>query len=162
MCFLLLNAAGTLKGLFTGDNVLGHGTAVFEDLGTYMRTLEVMRAALGEGEDKVPLYPGHGAVVEDGRGKLSEYIEHRAMRERQILDVLSGKRGTSERQKRKGFTSMEIVKVVYGDVPESLHIPAEGGVRQVLRKLEEEGRVVCEEDLGDKRWKLSGSAESSL
>jgi hypothetical protein len=46
-----------------------------------------------------------------------------------------------EEEEEKGWGSMEIVKVIYRDYPEELHGPAEGGVVQVLRKLEAEGRV---------------------
>ena len=43
--------------LFTGDNVLGHGTAVFEDLSTYLDSLGKMSTLF-----KGKAYPGHGAV----------------------------------------------------------------------------------------------------
>ena len=151
MCFLLLDPSNKAKALFTGDNVLGHGTAVFEDLGAYMNSLDKMAEALrGHGGEQIPIYPAHGAVVDDGKAKLKEYIEHRAMRERQIVDVLkSGGEGA--------WTSMEIVKVVYKDVPEHLHLPAEGGVKQVLRKLEGEGRVAVD---GEEKWALKGGSSS--
>ena len=139
MCFALVNSRGDVKGLFTGDNVLGHGTAVFEDLGTYMRTLKNMRAVLPSSSEHVPLYPGHGDVVQDGQAKLDEYYEHRLLRERQVLDTLKKENAGN------GLSSMGIVKVVYADVPEILHLAAEGGVRQVLKKLEGEGRVASRE-----------------
>ena len=50
------------------------------------------------------------------------------------------------------WTSMEIVKVVYKEVPESLHAPAHGGVLQVLRKLKDEDKIV--EDSSSARWRL--------
>ena len=131
--------------MFTGDNVLGQGTAVFEDLGSYMASLEKMKGEFGG-----RAYPGHGPVIEKGREKIEEYILHRRERERQVMEVL----GSGDEE--EGWTSMGIVKVVYKDVPENLHGPAEGGVRQVLEKLRGEGRVVCEN--GD-RWTLSGSAK---
>ena len=149
--------------IFTGDAVLGHGTAVFEDLALYMRSLEKMknavediemgeRASGGGGGDeqveqekrKVLAFPGHGAVIPDARAKIEEYIRHRAMREKEILDVLAGTsagQGGRVGSERKAWTPMEIVKVVYKDVPESLHEAACQGVLQVLRKLEGEGKV---------------------
>lgn len=154
MCFLLVAPDGSVKGMFTGDNVLGHGTAVFEHLKPYMDSLETMRAALDStSHERIPLYPGHGAVVADGKAKLDEYIEHRAMRERQVVEVL--RRGGA-------WTSMQIVKVVYADVPESLHAAAEGGVRQVLGKLEVEGKVVCEnaEGADERRWRIKEGSSS--
>lgn len=144
--------------MFTGDNVLGHGTAVFEDLLTYLGSLEKMREGF-----KGRAYPGHGPVIEDGPGKISEYVRHRRMREDQVVQVLkSGNeavkaegKGEAE-QEQDGWTSMEIVKVIYKDVPEELHLPANGGILQILRKLEEEGRV--EEDGRTERWRLKGRA----
>lgn len=50
---------------------------------------------------------------------------------------------------------MELVKVVYKGVPESLHVPAGHGVGQVLRKLEGEGKVV---QLQQERWQITGKA----
>ena len=117
--------------LFAGDNVLGHGTAVFEDLALYLRSLEAMRA-----EVSGRVYPGHGDCIADGRARIEEYIRHRRMREEQVLGVLREEGGVEG-----GRTPMEVVKVVYRAVPEELHASAEGGVVQVLRKLEGEGKV---------------------
>ena len=46
---------------------------------------------------------------------------------------------------------MELVKVIYRDVPENLHLPAQGGVVQVLRKLKDEDKVVLQ---GQDSWRL--------
>lgn len=40
--------------MFTGDNILGHGTAVFEDLAVYLDSLSCMR-----GQFHGRAYPGH-------------------------------------------------------------------------------------------------------
>ena len=136
--------------MFTGDNVLGHGTAVFEDLAAYMDSLERMKDQFsGRG------YPGHGDVIADGKGKIHEYIAHRKEREQQVLDVLRGSaegREQGEEGEGEGWRSMGVVKVVYKAYPENLHGPAEGGVVQVLRKLEGEGRV---RQAGDGTWNLT-------
>ncbi|KAK5159483.1 hypothetical protein LTS14_002625 [Recurvomyces mirabilis] len=132
--------------MFTGDNVLGHGTAVFEDLATYLQSLERM-----EGAFNGRAYPAHGAVIEDGKAKVREYIEHRREREEQILGALTEQGGD-------GVSSMGIVKVVYKNYPEPLHVPAEGGVVQVLKKLEGEGRV---EQVG-KGWQVRQGQKSAL
>ena len=72
-------------------------------------------------------------MIEDGRGKIDEYIAHRKQREEEILQALSDIGNEA--------TSMELVKIVYKDVPENLHVPAANGVVQVLWKLENEGKV---------------------
>lgn len=132
--------------MFTADNVLGHGTAVFEDLAAYMDSLVRM-----ESEFKGRAYPGHGAVIEDGRGKIREYISHRKQREQDVLGVLKEKpAGNGE-----GWKSMDAVRVIYKDYPESLHEPAHGGLKQVLKKLEGDGRV---KQLEDGTWQLTGKA----
>ncbi|KAL2024765.1 hypothetical protein VTK56DRAFT_5586 [Thermocarpiscus australiensis] len=156
--------------MFTGDNVLGQGTAVFEDLGTYMASLEVMKRLF-----RGRAYPGHGPVLPDGPGTVAEYIRHRQQREAQVLQTLRCDR-SRDRNQRQGlgvggavtdgqgddddddddddaWTVMELVRSIYRDVPESLHPAAAGGVAQILRKLQREGRVVV---VGGERWRLSG------
>ena len=140
--------------LFTGDNVLGYGTAVFEDLSTYLSSLEKMRGVF-----KGRAYPGHGPVIEDGPSKILEYIRHRKMREDQVIQILKSSNkepGFDAGDELDAWTSMEIVKVIYKDVPENLHLPANGGVMQILRKLEEEDKVV--EDGVTERWCLRNRA----
>lgn len=132
--------------MFTGDNVLGHGTAVFEDLAAYMDSLERMQH-----EFSGRAYPGHGAVIEDGKAKVGEYITHRKEREGQILQTMG-----SEGELKNDWKSMEIVKIVYKEYPESLHEPAEKGVIQILDKLEDEGKVVKDEKTNS--WSLSQKA----
>src|SRR5690242_1208574 len=129
--------------MFTADNVLGQGTAVFEDLATYLKSLESM-----EKQFKGRAYPGHGPVIDNGPAKISEYIKHRKQREQQVLDVLG-------KEKEGGWSSMDIVKVIYKDYPQNLWEPAERGVIQILEKLSGEGKVV-RDDKGN--WSLSGKA----
>jgi len=135
--------------MFTADNVLGHGTAVFEDLPSYINSLRKMET-LFTGR----AYPGHGAVIDDGKAKILEYIRHRQQREEQVLQVLRSSHPSANRKdagRQPGdWTSMEIVKVIYKDVPENLHLPAHGGVLQVLLKLQEEDKV--SEDLTTGNW----------
>ena len=138
--------------MFTGDNVLGHGTAVFENLAVYMASLQRMREQFSG-----RAYPGHGAVIDDGKARIKEYIEHRQQREREVLRVLTEARKGSETQKtRDGLqhddpnqgarTPMEIVEIIYQDVPKTLHGPAAHGVQQVLHKLAKEEKVVLSVD----------------
>lgn len=123
--------------MFTGDNVLGYGTAVFEDLALYLHSLHQMKLQF-----RGRAYPGHGPVIPDGPAKIEEYIAHRQRREDEVLEVLAhGPR-----------TPREIVEIVYRDVPPELHDAAEKGVLLILKKLELEGRVVRSGEGG--RWEL--------
>lgn len=156
--------------MFTGDNVLGHGTAVFEDLETYMTSLGRMKDQVsGRG------YPGHGKVIENGTKRIIEYIEHRNQREREVLHVLTEAGAAIESQDPASVqntdahrdnsdtgarTPMEVVKLIYQDVPENLHEPAARGVVQVLQKLAKEDKVVPTAD--GHRWQIVGRARGTV
>lgn len=79
-CFVLAEE----DALFTGDNVLGHGYSVAEDLGAYTRSLRRM-AGLGCATG----YPGHGAVVRDLPQAMARYIAQRDARERRVYAALA-------------------------------------------------------------------------
>jgi ribonuclease/clavin/mitogillin len=116
------------------------------------------RVASGRG------YPGHGAVLENAGARITEYIKHRQQREDEVLRVLRyGKLdvadGESSPERKQAWTPIELVKQIYRDVPESLHLPASHGVVQVLMKLEDEGRTVHDSESG--KWRL-GSGKSTL
>jgi ribonuclease/clavin/mitogillin len=132
--------------MFTADNVLGQGTAVFEDLATYMKSLDSMSTQF-----RGRAYPGHGPVIKDGPAKVLEYIQHRKQREKQVSDVLAG-------EKTGGWTAMDIVKVIYKDYPQHLWEPAERGILQILEKLLKEGKG--EHDEAEGTWSLA--AKSTL
>ena len=118
------------RALFSGDLILNGSTSVIPeedgDLGLYLDSLRRVQA-LGVRR----IYPAHGPVIEDGPGKIAEYIEHRLLRERQILDALGG----------GARTIPALVKVIYADVPEKLHAMAGQSVHSHLKKLANEGRV---------------------
>lgn len=130
------------RALFTGDVVLGAGTTVIPDdtgdLGEYMDSLRRLLAL-----DLETIYPAHGPVIRNPKEKIGEYIAHRELRERQVLEALADGAGPLD--------AMAIVKKIYTDVPEYLHPAAASSVRSHLRKLEREGRVVEHE----KRWSVN-------
>ena len=132
--------------MFTGDNVLGHGTAVFEDLSSYMESLDRMKKHFGG-----RAYPSHGVVIEKGVAKIEEYIKHRKQRETEALELLGKKSSESEDE---WWGSMEMVKVIYGKYPEQYWIPAEGSLKQVLKKLEKDGKIRQRND-DDGKWALT-------
>ena len=91
------------------------------------------------------IYPAHGPVIEDGPAKIQEYIDHRMERERQILAVL----GDGVR------TIPEMVKVIYADIPEKLHLMAGKSVHSHLKKLKKDCRVAeVRIDNAASRWTL--------
>ena len=162
MCLLVTASSdeSEIGSLFTADNVLGHGTAVFENLGQYISSLSLLRSKIGSGKRA---YPGHGAVIEDGGERIDGYIQHRKMREVEAVNVLRfGRTSKPEESDEMGkevvakeWGSTEMVKVIYKDVPENLHEPAEHGLKMVLQKLKEDGTVM--QTAGGK-WRISEKA----
>lgn len=116
------------NALFSGDCILGEGTAVFEDLHDYMNSLKTILNI-----EPAIIYPGHGPTVEDPIQKIQYYIHHRNERENQILEFL-----TSANWK---CTPMDIVKGIYIDLDPSLYLAAERNVELHLKKLQKEGKV---------------------
>ena len=116
--------------LFTGDLIVGVGTVVIHQeaggLKQYLASLERLLSLELE-----RIYPGHGPVIHRPREKIVEYIEHRQMRENQILEALDW----------GDVTIPEIVRRVYTDVIPALHPVAERSVEAHLSKLEEDHLV---------------------
>lgn len=137
LCFLLEEDGS----LFAGDVVAGFGTVVISppdgSLREYMTSLERL-GALEVGK----IYPGHGPVIDDGKAKLTEYIEHRRDRERQVVEAMEA--GDSE--------IPAMVKRIYKDYPEAVHPVAERSVLAHLEVLEADGKA---RRLTDDRWQLA-------
>jgi hydroxyacylglutathione hydrolase len=126
LCFYLAEE----KALFTGDLVLGGSTSVIPagdgDLGDYLASLRRL-----QGLDLRRIYPAHGPIIEDGPAMIREYIDHRMMREGQILDALGA-----------GLAIIPaMVERIYHDVAPALHPMAAMSVEAHLRKLARDGRV---------------------
>jgi glyoxylase-like metal-dependent hydrolase (beta-lactamase superfamily II) len=141
LCFYLEEE----RALFSGDLILNGSTTVIPeedgDLGLYMDSLRRVQAL---GVERI--YPAHGPVVEDAPAKIQEYIDHRLLRERQILDALGN----------GAATIPDIVKVVYAEVPTMLHKMAGQSVHSHLKKLARDGRVrEAPIDGAPSRWALA-------
>ena len=126
LCFALLEEAT----LFTGDHVMGWSTSVVPapdgDMNDYLANL---RRLLGRSE--TTYRPTHGPAITDPVPYVAALIEHREMRERQILDALAD--GPRE------IASM--VAEMYADVDEKLHLAAGASVYAHLLALSRSGRA---------------------
>ncbi|KAB8237122.1 beta-lactamase-like protein [Aspergillus alliaceus] len=153
MCFVLEEE----NALFTGDNVLGHGYTVVEDLGLFTTSLDVM-----ENQKCKIGYPAHGDVIADLPTTIAQYKGQQVRRERQIIMALKRSR---EQQKQEGSrhkgsaTVREIVMAVYGDVTEEVSkLALEPYTNEVLMKLAQDQKVGFQFQRGSKRWFLSALA----
>jgi len=118
------------KALFTGDVILGGSTTVIpSDDGDLLDYLDSLRRLLALDVERI--YPAHGPVIEDGPGKIREYIDHRMLRERQILQAMGD-----------GLDTIPaMVARIYVDVAPALHPVAAMSVESHLRKLAREGHA---------------------
>jgi len=129
------------RALFAGDLVMSGSTIVIGppdgDMGAYLRSLDrvkQLRAAC--------LYPGHGDPIAAPDAVIDEYVKHRLMRERQVIDGLAaGPRRIAD-----------LVPVIYKGLPEALHPMAALSVYAHLLKLKAEGRVSGTDQ--DAEWSL--------
>ena len=120
----------SLTALITGDNIIGIGSVLIDppegNMIDYLASLERLRTFPAS-----VLFGAHGPPVGGPKHKIDQYVKHRLAREACILDAVA--KGAS--------TPAEIVKVVYTDVPESVHKLAERSVIAHLEKLVTEQRV---------------------
>src|SRR5262245_11143701 len=118
------------KILFSGDNILGYGTAVIHppdgNMTDYMKTLERLL-----GIEMSLILPGHGPLIGKPEAKVREYINHRLERERQVIAALLSGR----------HTIGDITRLIYVDVSAALQRVAEFSVQAHLEKLIREGKV---------------------
>ncbi len=135
--------------LLSGDHVLDGTTTVVSpsrggDMGAYLASLRRLRRL----RTVRRILPAHGDVIGDPRAKLTDYIDHRALRERQILRLLRG----------GPLTPAELVAAIYtdtpdgrpGGLPDGLVEMARRQIHAHLLKLRTEGRVVGRSI--DSRW----------
>jgi glyoxylase-like metal-dependent hydrolase (beta-lactamase superfamily II) len=134
-----------LRILFTGDNILGVGTSAIGpppagDMQQYLGSLLRMR------ELQASLFaPGHGPTVTATDAKVQELLDHRATRDRQIIDLID-----------KGYTTdLQIRRGLYPEIQKGLRRAAGGQIRAHLAKMVGQGiAVVTPEDDG-KVWRVA-------
>jgi len=125
--------------VFTGDLVvLGSSVMIHSsaggDLGQYLESLERVRALKPQ-----RLLPAHGAEVTDPETLLTAYLDHRRLRERQVLDAMHAGRDTVQ----------SIAESIYDGLQPALMPAALETVRAHLDKLRKEQRAFEE----NARWK---------
>jgi glyoxylase-like metal-dependent hydrolase (beta-lactamase superfamily II) len=114
--------------LFSGDTLLGSSTTTVNNLKDYRESLQRLVAL----PNLKVICPGHGPLVHDPRERLQSYIDHRNMREHQIVAALDGGKPTS---------SWDIMLKLYPDIDKRLRRAADNNVRVHLTQLEAEGRL---------------------
>lgn len=119
------------RTIVAGDLVAGQGTIVIDppegDMADYLATLGRL---ISEGCGT--LIPSHGPSIEEGEEKLLEYIAHRQMREQQLVDALG----------RRPGRPIELVPLLYPEIPTFFHPLASRQLLAHLLKLEAEGVVL--------------------
>lgn len=142
MCFVLEEESA----MFTGDNILGHGTTSVEDLGLYTDSLHKMadrNCSTG--------HPAHGQTIHDFPAKMEREIAQKLRREKQVMTALERLRAEGE----KSVVVGQVVSTMYGDaVDDSTRTLAlEPFTDEVLRKLACDGKVGFEVRKGSsKKW----------
>ncbi|MGQ0505073.1 MAG: MBL fold metallo-hydrolase [Myxococcaceae bacterium] len=123
------------KAGIVGDMVAGVGTILIDppegDMIDYLAQLERLREL-----PVTTLYPAHGSPMPDGVGKLTQYISHRELREKKVLESIPA----------DGGTIAELVPRAYADIPEVLYPLAERSLQAILIKLVRQNRVSRKED----------------
>ena len=128
--------------LFAGDLISGITTNVIAppegDMLDYLNSLKRLQEI-----DISEIVPAHGPTITDAQAKISEYIQHRMLREQQVIQALE--------VLPPSVTIAEMVPQIYVDVDPKLHSIAAWSVEAHLIKLEREGLV---ERLELDRWTL--------
>lgn len=134
--------------LFSGDHVMQGSTVVIAppdgDMAHYLTSLQ----RLAELDPPLrAIAPGHGSLLEDPAGAVSDIVAHRLQRERAVLDALSAAQRASVD---------ELLPIVYVDVHEALYPVARYSLWAHLRKLAAESRATSTDvDDIDARWEAA-------
>jgi glyoxylase-like metal-dependent hydrolase (beta-lactamase superfamily II) len=147
MCFILEEE----NAMFTGDNVLGHGTSAVEHLSTWMASLKIMQS-----HNCTMGYPAHGDVIQDLRLKIKVEIAQKVRREDRVLQTLRRIRDEegSRNQGKGSVTVKQLVTAMHGSQLDGQmrEMALEPFTEEILKKLAEDGRVAFELRRGEKKW----------
>jgi glyoxylase-like metal-dependent hydrolase (beta-lactamase superfamily II) len=125
--------------LFAGDCVLGQGTTAIgpPPLGDMLAYVDSLRRLLTLNASL--LLPGHGPVVREPGRKLQELLDHRAARDRQVLDLIAAGRNRVS----------EMLPAIYPELSPRFRAAAWNQIIAHLDKLRREGKVTVREEAGD-------------
>jgi glyoxylase-like metal-dependent hydrolase (beta-lactamase superfamily II) len=141
MCFILEEELA----MFTGDNILGHGTTVVEDLGTFMASLHRMgEQACGIG------YSAHGITIADLPAKINGELISRYRREQQVEKAVK----TLHSHGQKSVSVGDVVGQIYGTAvsKETRELALEPLIGEVLCKLAGDFKIGFQIRDGTKKW----------
>jgi glyoxylase-like metal-dependent hydrolase (beta-lactamase superfamily II) len=125
-CYLLEEG----RTIFCGDLMAGSGTVIVgSGEGELVAYLDSLRRLLSLQPDRV--LPGHGAPIENPAAKIREYLDHRQLREDQILAALTTGAQTVD----------QLRAAIYPEVSAALAWAADNNLWAHLLKLQAEGRV---------------------
>ena len=138
--------------MFTGDNVLGHGSAAVELLPSWMQSLRVMAShscTIG--------HPAHREVIRNLPAKINLELQVKERREKKVLQALA--RVKQEQRIAAPFskgsvTVRQLVSAMYGEqLDDQVREKAiEPFTDKVLRKLAGDGKVAFELKAGQRKW----------
>ncbi len=128
------------RTLFVGDMLVLGSTVVIPashggSLADYLKSLERMLQL-----NPTRALPAHGPVIEDPAALINRYINHRALREEQVLSLLSERPSTIE----------DLAALIYANLAPELIGMARESLLAHLHKLQHDQRVVLHGD----RWSL--------
>jgi glyoxylase-like metal-dependent hydrolase (beta-lactamase superfamily II) len=127
ICFALAKE----RALFSGDHVMGWSTSVIAppdgDMGQYLASLEKLL-----GRDEEIFYPTHGSPITAPKDWLRRLIDHRLMREAQILTTLA----------EEECDVAALTERLYPAIATALHGAAAQQIKAHLDHLAQKGAVV--------------------
>ncbi len=128
LCYLLDRE----RILFSGDHIMSGSTVVIAppdgDMATYLKSLAIVA-----GLDAATIFPGHGDVIDDAKGKIEEYTTHRLAREAEVAAHLAASPAP--------LSVEQLVAAIYVGVIPELHPIAQFSAWAHLRKLTADGRA---------------------